>query len=181
MSHLPIRVANPPQTLVKEFPEDLQKFYFRLANITYRFLSLPITQKFLLFIIDKEKIEREGIKDVRIMVFPSKDVNQFYKLAGRYNEIKKQISIYPPIFDFSPQTKKLPSWFFEIFEGKTKEDEEILRFLYIEILQTIIHEILHVKYNSGYAKKKGLNKDDIEKKVHKLTEKYMEIFFTRFI
>ena len=91
-----IRIANPPESLVKEFSKSQARFYYKYAKMVSEIIGFPMIQKFLQFIMSKEGINVTTIRDVRIMVFPSgRKMGKDKTIAGTYNEKKRQISVYP--------------------------------------------------------------------------------------
>ena len=141
------RVANRQK--VSKFSENL-RFYTRYAAFVSRALRKPRFQRFLRWIIGKEKIEENMVKDVQVRVFPFQKENG-NGLAGRYKS-RGEILIYPKRFEFCQELVRE--------YGK----EKALSYIKNRAQAALIHEFLHVKYSSD------------EEKVRKLTKKYFDIF-----
>jgi len=141
------RVVNRQK--VAKFSENL-RFYKRYAAFVTKTLRKPRFQKFLRWIMRKEKIEENRVKDVQVRVFPFRKENG-NGLAGRYRS-RGAIFIYPKTFRFCQ----------ELMEEQGKE--KTLSYIEKRAQAALIHELLHVKYASD------------EEKVRKLTKKYFRIF-----
>ncbi len=141
------RVVNRQK--VTKFSRNL-RFYTRYAAFVSKALRKPRFQKFLKWIIKKEKIEENRIKDVQIRVLPFQKENG-NGLAGRYKS-RGAIFIYPKRFEFCQELVRE--------HGK----EKALSYIENRAQAALIHEFLHVKYASD------------EEKVRKLTKKYFSIF-----
>ena len=126
------------------------RFYTRYASFVSKALRKPRFQKFLKWIIRKEKIEENRIKDVQVRVLPFRKANG-NGLAGRYKS-RGAIFIYPKRFEFCQELMRE--------HGK----EKALSYIENRAQAALIHEFLHVKYASD------------EEKVRKLTKKYFSIF-----
>jgi hypothetical protein len=143
-----IRKVVHPQKVAKSSKH--MRFYTTYAAFVLKALIKPRFQKFLNWIIRREKIEENLVKDVQVRVFPFKKENG-NGLAGRYKS-KGRIFIYPKRFEFCR----------ELMQEHGKE--KALSYIQNRAQATLIHEFLHVKYTSD------------EEKVRKLTKKYFDIF-----
>lgn len=141
------RVVNRQK--VAKFSENL-RFYTRYAAFVSKALRKPRFQKFLKWIIRKEKIEENRVKDIQVRVFPFQKENG-NGLAGRYKS-RGAIFIYPKRAEFCQELERE--------YGK----EKALSYIENRAQAALIHEFLHVKYSSD------------EEKVRKLTKKYFNIF-----
>lgn len=134
---------------VAKFSENL-RFYTRYADFVSKALRKPRFEKFLRWIIRKEKIEENKVKDIQVRVLPFKKENG-KGLAGRYKS-RGAIFIYPKRFEFCQEL------------GREYGKEKVLSYIEKRAQAALIHEFLHVKYSSD------------EEKVRKLTKKYFNIF-----
>lgn len=125
-------------------------FYMKYASVVLKALRKPMFQKFLKWMLRRENIEENMVKDVQVRVFPFLKENG-NGLAGKFNS-KGKILIYP---------KKL-----EFFRKLTRKYGKRKTHSYIKsrARAALIHECLHVKYSSD------------EEKVRELTRKYFKIF-----
>lgn len=145
-----IRIANPSQNLINRFPEKYVKFYFEYANVIAETLKWPSFQNFLNWITLKENINKNRITDVQVEIFPFKK-KKGKGFAGRCSR-KGQIKIYPKGIKFLSRLLM-----------KT-EDEKLISYIKARAMSTLIHELLHIKYQGD------------EEKVKALTKKYFDIF-----
>ena len=143
-----IRKVVHPQKVVKA-SENLN-FYTKYAALVLKALRKPRFQKFLKWMLRREKIEEYEIKDIQIRMFPSVNKNG-HGLAGKCNG-KGQIRIYPKRLAFCQKQMQ------EI--GK----KNVTFYIKGRAKAALIHELLHLKYASD------------EKKVRELTKKYFNIF-----
>jgi hypothetical protein len=144
-----IRVVSNPKK-VESCPEKRLHFYTNYASVVSETLRKPIFQRFLDWILKREKIEKNAVKDIQVRVFPFQKENG-KSVAGRCNN-EGVILIFP---------KK------RIFIKKKMQDhkkEKVRFYLKSRAMAALIHELLHVKYESN------------ESKVRKLTKKYFGIF-----
>jgi hypothetical protein len=144
-----IRVVSNPKK-VERCPEKGLQFYKTYATVVSETLQKPIFQKFINWVIKKEKIEKNAVKDIQVRVFPFHKENG-NSIAGRCNN-EGVIQIFPKKRSFLQ--KKL----------QDHKKEKVHFYLKSRAMASLIHEILHVKYESD------------EDEVRKLTKKYFSIF-----
>ena len=144
-----IRIAGHPQKTVK-FSEKRLRFYSKYATFVYRTLRKPLFQKFLNWVIKREKIEDNMVEEVQVRVFPFRKENG-KALAGRWSN-KGKVLIYPKSLDFLRK----------VMRGCKKK--KVCFYIESRAKATLIHELLHAKY------------EDNEDKVRELTKKYFTMF-----
>ena len=144
-----IRVVSNPKK-VESCPEKRLGFYTNYAVAVSETLRKPLFQKFLDWIVKREKIETAVVKDIQVRVFPFQNENGKF-LAGRCNN-EGVIRIFPKRQMFLK--KKL----------QDHKKEKVRFYLKSRAMAALIHEILHVKYEGD------------ESKVRQLTRKYFGIF-----
>jgi hypothetical protein len=134
-------------------PEKRLWFYKKYASVVSATLRKPLFQRFLRWIIKREKIEKRVVKDIQIRVFPFQKENG-KSLAGRCNQEEGIILLFPKKRKF--------------LQKKMENDEGEKAWFYIKnrARAALIHEILHVKYEGN------------ESKVRQLTKKYLGIFIS---
>jgi hypothetical protein len=132
------------------FSENHLHFYMKYAFLVFRTLRKPLFQKFLSWMLRKEEIKEDKIKDIQIKIFPLRKQNG-KGLAGKC-KIKGTIFIYPRRLEFCRE--------------KTQElgKEDVNFYIKSRARAALIHELLHLKYASG------------EEKVRELTKRYFNIF-----
>ena len=143
-----IRKVAHPQKVAKS-SENL-RFYTKYAAFVLKVLRKPRFQKFLKWILRREKIEEDMVEDVQVRFFPFQKENG-NGLAGRYKS-EGRILIFPKRFEFCQ----------ELMQEHGKE--KALSYIEKRAQATLIHEFLHAKYAGD------------EEKVRKLTKKYFNIF-----
>jgi hypothetical protein len=132
------------------FSNNHLSFYIKYASVVFKTLRKPLFQKFLSWMLKREKIEEDKIKAIQIRMFPLRKENG-NGLAGKC-KIEGKIFLYPRRLEFCRE--------------KTPElGKEIINF-YIKsrARAALIHELLHLKYASD------------EEKVRELTRRYFNIF-----
>jgi hypothetical protein len=144
-----IRVVSNPQK-AEACPEKRLQFYTNYASAVFETLRKPLFQKFVNWIIKREKIEKRAVKDIQVRLFPFQKENG-RSLAGRCSD-KGVILIFPKRRSFLQ--KKM----------EVHEKEKIRFYLKSRAMAALIHELLHLKYASN------------ESKVRQLTKKYFSIF-----
>jgi hypothetical protein len=130
--------------------ENNVSFYKKYASVVFDTLREPLFQKFLNWMLRKEGIKEQEVKDVQIRMFPFIKENG-NGLAGKCNS-KGEIQLYPKKRDFFRKQIK------ELRKGN------VSFFIRSRARVALIHELLHLKYVSD------------EKKVRELAEKYFKIF-----
>jgi hypothetical protein len=145
-----IRVVSNPKK-VETCPEKRIQFYTDYASAVSETLRRPLFQKFLDWIIKREKIEKKVVKDIQVRVFPFQKENG-KSLAGRCNTGDGVILIFPKRRSFLK--KKL----------QNHKKEKLRFYLKSRAMAALIHELLHMKYEGN------------ESKVRQLTKKYFSIF-----
>jgi hypothetical protein len=144
-----IRVVSNPKK-VEDCPEKRLQFYTNYASAVSETLRTPLFQKFLDLILKRERIEKKAVKDIQVRVFPFKKENG-KSLAGRCTD-KGVIFIFPKRRSFLQ--KKM----------QDHKKEKVRFYLKSRAMATLIHELLHLKY------------EDNESKVRQLTKKYFSTF-----
>ena len=147
-----IRVVSNPKK-VEGCPEKRLGFYTGYAAVVSETLRKPLFQKFLDWIIKREKIENMAVKDIQVRVFPFQKENG-KSLAGRCTD-KGVILIFP----------RRRSFLQEKMQDHKKENVRF--YLKSRAMAALIHELLHLKYKSN------------ESKVRQLTKKYFSMFIRR--
>jgi len=126
------------------------EFYGKYAVVVFRCLRKPIFLKFVNWVLKREEIQEEKVKSVQIRMFPSVK-NNGNSLIGRCNP-QGEVFLYPKRLDVCRKKfqKMNPAGFRKYVEGRARA--------------SLIHELLHLKYESD------------ENKVKQLTKKYFTIF-----
>jgi hypothetical protein len=165
------RIANPPEGLLAKYTRKEKEFFYDYASFVQRLLSSSQIRDRLRGLIDVEAINPGRSIDLRIMVFPARPLIGRPRniLHGSFNHDSSQISLYP---------LKLPrDWIrkegFSLFktnpENLSPSQQSALRDMLVSAVSTLIHEILHVKFES-----RQMSRYVEEAIVRKLETKYAE-------
>ena len=126
------------------------RFYVKYSSFVFKVLQKPTFQKFLIWMLKKEKIEEKSVKQVHIKLLPLRKSGQ--GIAGKCDPSRGRIQIYP-------KTVKFCHMFRQKFGRKNL-------FVYAgsRARAALIHEILHLKYTMD------------ETTVRELSQEYFCIF-----
>ncbi len=126
------------------------EFYGKYSLFVFKSLSKPIFLKFVNWVLKREEIQKEKVKCVQIKMFPSIN-DKGNSLIGSCNP-QGEVFLYPKRVDVCKKKfqKMNPTEFRNYVECRARA--------------SLIHELLHLKYESD------------EKKVKQLTKKYFTIF-----
>ncbi len=168
---LTVRLANPPAGLVAKYTRKEREFFFDYAQYALRLFENPQIQQQLNSLMEIENMRIAKSVDLRIMVFPARPLHGRPRnvLHGSYNHDTAQISIYP---------LKVPrDWIraegFSLFKTVPSQlnssESRTLREIYASALSTLIHEMLHVKFET-----RGYSRYSEEAIVRKLEKQYVQ-------
>jgi hypothetical protein len=166
-----VRVANPPPALLKKYIAKEKAFFYDYANFVVRLIQNENVTDRIHRVISMERIVIDKPVDIRVMVFPARTFRgrQTRVLHGSYSQSASQISLYP---------LRIPrEWIrgdgIDLFrEGLEDLSQRKLKLLY-EIsesaVSTMIHEILHVKFQQ-----RSMSRYGEEALVQKLERQFMQ-------
>jgi hypothetical protein len=133
------------------FSQNHIKFYLKYSSFVFRALRKPHFQKFLHWMLKKEKIEEQTVRTVHVKVLPLRRKNG-KGIAGKCDTARGRIRIYPKTLKFC-----------QIFTQKFGRNN-LLVYAGNRARAALIHELLHLKYIED------------EKTVRKLAKDYFCIF-----
>ena len=166
-----VRIANPPSALLAKYTVKEKTFYYDYASFVIRLIQNQNVTERIHHVVSTERIATDRPVDIRVMVFPARTFRgrQNRILHGSYSQSASQISLYP---------LRIPKdWIREegldLFRtGPENRSQRKLRALY-EIsesaVSTMIHEILHVKFQQ-----RGMSRYGEEALVRKLERQFMQ-------
>src|SRR3989304_2450800 len=128
------------------FSPNQVRFYLKYSSFVFRALKKPLFQKFLHWMMKKERIEEEAVKAVQVKVLPLRKING-KRIAGNCDTTRGRIRIYP-------KTTK----FCQIFKQKFGRNT-LLAYAGNRARAALIHELLHLKYTVDEKKVRALAKD----------------------
>jgi hypothetical protein len=142
---------NADHEKLENFSQKHVKFYLKYSSFVFRALRKPSFQKFLHWMLKKEKIEAQAVKAVHVKVLPLRRKNG-KGIAGKCDTARGRIQIYPKTMKFC-----------QVFKQKFGRNS-LLFYAGNRARAALIHEILHLKYAED------------EKTVRELAQDYFFIF-----
>ena len=136
---------------LENFSQNHVNFYLKYSSFVFKALKKPSFQKFLRWMLKKEKIEEHSVSAVQVKVLPFRRKNG-NGIAGKCNTAKGRIRIYPKTMKFC-----------NIFKQKFGR-HNLLAYAGNRARAALIHELLHLKYEGD------------EKTVRELAEDYFCVF-----
>jgi hypothetical protein len=128
------------------FSQNHVKFYLKYSSFVFRALRKPSFQKFLQWMLKREKIEEQAVRAVHIRALPLRRKNG-KGVAGKCNTARGRIRIYP-------KTMKFCKIFTQKFGRNT-----LLVYAGNRARAALIHELLHLKYIEDEKTVRELSKD----------------------
>src|SRR5713101_8177595 len=168
------RIANPPESLLAKHTKKEKEFFYDYAAFVQRLLNSGQIKDRLRGLIETESIDPGRAIDLRIMVFPARPMTGRPRniLHGSFNQDTSQISLYPLKLPREWVRKEGYGMFKTAVTDLSAFQQKTLREVLVSAITTLIHEILHVKFEnrqySRYAE---------EAIVRKLERKYAEEWF----
>jgi hypothetical protein len=136
---------------LENFSQNHVKFYLKYSSFVFKALKRPSFQKFLHWMLKKEKIEEQTVSAVQVNVLPFRRANGNV-VAGKCNTARGRIMIYPNTIKFC-----------QIFKQKFGRST-LLAYAGNRARAALIHELLHLKYAED------------EKTVRELSKEYFCVF-----
>lgn len=178
MRHLEFRarIANPPETLVSRYTRKEREFFFDYADFIMRSLNSPEVRENLQHVLEAENIQVRKMIDLRVMVFPARPLTGRPRniLHGSYNQDTAQISLYPLKVKREWVRQDGHSLFKTPKEKLSTAQLELLEEAYFSAVATLIHEVLHVKFET-----RQLSRYAEEAIVRKLEKKYAQEWLSK--
>ena len=168
------RIANPPESLLAKHTKKEKEFFYDYAAFVQRLLNSGQIKDRLRGLIETESIDPGRAIDLRIMVFPARPMTGRTRsiLHGSFNQDTSQISLYPLKLPRDWVRSEGYGMFKTALTDLSASQQKTLREVLVSAITTLIHEILHVKFEnrqySRYAE---------EAIVRKLERKYAEEWF----
>ena len=165
------RIANPPEGLLAKYTGKEKEFFYDYASFVHRILSSQQVIDQLRHLIEVEAINPGRSIDLRIMVFHARPLTGRPRnvLHGSFNHDSSQISLYPLKLPREWIRKEGVSLFKTSPGDRSPSQQSVLRDMLISATSTLIHEVLHVKFES-----RQMSRYVEEAVVRKLERKYAE-------
>src|SRR5438105_9561824 len=156
-SEIDVRVANPPPALLKKYTAKEKAFFYDYADFVVRLVRNENVTDRIHLVNSIERIVIDKPVDIRVMVFPAHTFrgSQNRVLHGSYSQSASQISLYP---------LRIPrEWIrgdgIDLFraglEGLSQRKLRLLSEISESAVSTMIHEILHVKFQQRTMSRYG--------------------------
>jgi hypothetical protein len=131
---------------LETFSQNHVTFYLKYSSFVFKALRKPLFQKFLHWMLKKEKIEEQAVRAVHVKVLPFRRKNG-KGVAGKCNTAQGRIRIYPKTMKFC-----------QIFKQKFGRNT-LLAYAGNRARAALIHELLHLKYITDEKTVRALAKD----------------------
>jgi len=131
---------------LENFSQNHIKFYLRYSSFIFKALIKPSYQKFLHWMLRKEKIETQAVRTVHVKVLPLRRKNG-KGIAGRCETARGRIQIYPKTIRFC-----------QVFKQKFGHNNLVF-YAGNRARAALIHELLHLKYAEDEKTVRELTED----------------------
>ncbi len=166
-----VRVANPPPALLKKYTAKEKAFFYDYANFVVRLVRNENVTYRIHRVISVERIVIDKLVDIRVMVFPARTFRgrQNRVLHGSYSQSASQISLYPLRIPREWIRGDGIDLFRAGFEDLSQRKLRLLSEISESAVSTMIHEILHVKFQQ-----RSMSRYGEEALVQKLERQFMQ-------
>ena len=166
-----VRIANPPPALLKKYTVKENAFFYDYATFVVRLLRNEIVTHRIHQVILTERIVIDKPVDIRIMVFPARTFRgrQNRILHGSYSQSTSQISLYPLRIPKEWIRGEGLDLFRAGFQSLSQRKLKLLHEISESAVSTLIHEILHVKFQQ-----RDMSRYGEEALVRKLESQFMQ-------
>jgi hypothetical protein len=171
MREIDVRIANPPPALLAKYTAKEKAFFHDYAGFVVRLLQDENVAGRIHQAISAERIVSDKPVDVRVMVFPARTFRgrQNRILHGSYSETASQISLYPLRISRECIRGEGTTLFRSEFDSLSQRKLRLLYEISESAVSTMIHEILHVKFQQ-----RGMSRWGEEALVRKLERQFTE-------
>ena len=166
-----VRIANPPPALLAKYTVKEKTFYYDYANFVVRLIQNQNVTERIHHVVFTERIATNKPVDIRVMVFPARTFRgrQNRILHGTYSESASQISLYPLRIPKEWIRSEGLDFFRAGIESLSQRNLKLLQEISESAVSTMIHEILHVKFQQ-----RGMSRYGEEALVRKLERQFMQ-------
>ena len=166
-----VRVANPPPALLKKYTAKEKAFFYDYANFVVRLVRNENVTDRIHRVISMERIVIDKPVDIRVMVFPARTFRgrQNRVLHGSYSQSASQISLYPLRIPREWIRGDGIDLFRSGLDGLSQRKLTLLSEISESAVSTMIHEILHAKFQQ-----RSMSKYGEEALVQKLERQFMQ-------
>jgi hypothetical protein len=166
-----VRIANPPPALLAKYTVKEKTFYYDYANFVVRLIQNQNVTERIHHVVSTERIGTNRPVDIRVMVFPARTFRgrQNRTLHGSYSESASQISLYPLRIPKEWIRSEGLDFFRAGIESLSQRKLKLLQEISESVVSTMIHEILHVKFQQ-----RSMSRYGEEALVRKLERQFMQ-------
>ena len=166
-----VRIANPPPGLLAKYTAKEKTFYYDYASFVVRLVQNQNVTERIHHVVSAERIATDKPVDIRVMVFPARTFRgrQNRILHGSYSKSASQISLYPLRIPKEWIRTEGQDLFRPGIESLSQRKLRLLLEMSESAVSTMIHEILHVKFQQG-----GMSRYGEEALVRKLERQFMQ-------
>ncbi len=166
-----VRIANPPPALLAKYTVREKTFFYDYARFVVRLIQNKTITDRIHHVISTERIVIDKPVDIRVMVFPARTFRgrQTRTLHGSYSQSASQISLYPLRISKEWIRREGLDLFRAGFESRSERKLRSLYEISESSVSTMIHEILHVKFQQ-----RSMSRYGEEALVRKLERWFME-------
>jgi hypothetical protein len=166
-----VRIANPPPALLAKYTVKEKTFFYDYARFVVRLIQNEDITTRIHDVISTKRIVTDKPVDIRVMVFPARTFRgrQNRVLHGSYSESASQISLYPLRISKEWIRGEGSDLFRRGLESRSQRKPRLLYEISESAVSTMIHEILHVKFQQ-----RSMSRYGEEALVRKLEREFME-------
>lgn len=166
-----VRIANPPPALLSKYTVKEKAFYYDYADFVVRLIRNQNVTERIHHVVSTERIVTDRPVDIRVMVFPARTFRgrQNKILHGSYSQSASQISLYPLRIPKEWIRNEGAALFREDLRSLSQRKLRLLYEMSEAAVSTMIHEILHVKFQQ-----RGMSRYGEEALVRKLEGQFMQ-------
>src|SRR6266446_8298533 len=166
-----VRTTNPPPALLAKYTPKEKAFYYDYASFVVRLIQNQEVTDRIHHVVSSEQIVADRHVDIRVMVFPARTFRgrQNRILHGSYSESASQISLYPLRIPKEWIRSEGLDLFHVGAESISQRKLRLLSEISESAVSTMIHEILHVKFQQ-----RSMSRYGEEALVQKLEREFMQ-------
>lgn len=171
------RLAKPPDYVLAKFQGYEREFFLGYAQFILKLIMSSEIGQFLTTLIVSEGIRSDRSIDLRVMIFPAKQLRRYPSrvLYGSYSQSLAQISLYPLKISKDRIRREGPKLFTTPLDNLSTAQQKLIREIATAAVSTLMHEVLHVKFQQ-----KSLARHVEEGMVQRLERTYMRQWDDRF-
>jgi len=142
------RLAKPPEYVLVKFPRYEREFFLGYANFILKLILSGDIRELLSALIAAEGIRSDRAIDLRVMIFPAKQLRRQPSriLYGSYSHTLAQISLYPLRISKDRIRREGTRLFASSLNELSIAQRKLIGEIATAAISTLIHEVLHVKF-----------------------------------